>query len=141
MKRFASINDTANEFIVELYLRLDRTVSDLGCTCSNCKACCDFGRAGHRLFVTNLELEYFVAKVPEVKRPCGSVCPYLDPSTGCTVRQIRPVGCRTFFCKPPEGYDPHSVTEQALREIKSFVDREKTPYQYCEWLGALDQLV
>lgn len=134
------ITSAEAEFVKTLYAKFDRIIAGARPKCTNCKACCDFGKTGHRLFVTNLELAYFAANVDQVKRPIGMICPYLDAEIGCTVRRFRPIGCRTYFCSPPKHYSAADLTEQALGEIKSFVEQEQLPYQYCEWLGALDQL-
>lgn len=130
-------NVAAMALVEGLYLDVDRQTAAVSCECRNCKTCCDFQRAGHRLYVTGLELAHFAAKVGRVLIPSGGACPYLDAESGCTVRQIRPLGCRTYFCREPQGYDAAAVTERQLGRIKRFCDREGLPYVYVEWLEGL----
>ncbi len=127
----SEVPDHVLQFVSDLYENIDDTTAD-SC-CDNCKKCCDFGEFGHRLFVTSVELLHFVSNVDQIKKPEASVCPYLDAEGGCTVRDIRPVGCRTFFCKPADD----TLTERTLSDIKIFLDTDRFPYYYIEWLHAL----
>jgi len=137
---FASIGDEMIDFVTGLYRELDARIADADSRCANCQLCCNFARARHRLFVTNIELAYFAAHVDRLRSPAAATCPYLDQAQACTVRPIRPIACRTYFCQPAEGYDPAQATEQALSEIKGFLNDRGLPYYYVEWLESLRRL-
>jgi Fe-S-cluster containining protein len=133
-------NGAMLDFLHELYQRVDAQISAFGPTCGNCRRCCDFSGGGLNLFVTNLELAYFVARIKTVPKATGGRCPFLDDRTGCTARGARPLGCRTYFCKVPEGYDPQAIYEDALNRIKTFLRENHLPYLYQEWLKSLAQV-
>jgi Fe-S-cluster containining protein len=133
---------TLKEFVEELYRWVDAQVSAGGSVCGNCQACCDFDGYGHRLYVTNVEAAYFQQTVAAVRRPVGRVCPYLRVGVGCEARGARPIGCRTFFCRPGADYDMIAVTEEALARIKRFVESQgaSAEYRYQDWIAALNDL-
>lgn len=128
-------------FLRELYRGVDEEIGGHGPTCGNCRRCCDFAASGLNLFVTNVELAYFLAGVKRVPGPIAGRCPFLDEARGCTVREFRPLGCRTFFCKAPAGYDPQAIYEAALSRIKGFIRENDLPYSYREWLECLAEAV
>jgi len=124
----------------DLYQRIDRQIGTVQNTCKACKRCCDFGVSGLNLFVTNVELAYFLTTVGPVPEITGARCPFLDDNAGCTTRTARPIGCRTFFCEPAPGYDQGTLYEQALGEIKTFIRNNNLPYFYMEWIQALKSI-
>jgi hypothetical protein len=128
------------EAVSGLYDQLDRQVCAEGVRCRNCGACCHLRHFGHRLYVTTVELAYFVAGLSSpVRRPQGGVCPYQQGSS-CTARAHRPVGCRLFFCEPASS-DWQSRQYEALRpRLIALHERLGLPYAYVEWLAALSKL-
>jgi Fe-S-cluster containining protein len=125
------------DFLQTLYRRVDDQIGQVQSTCQNCRRCCDFDLSGLSLFVTNLELDYFRYHVKTIPLILANRCPFLDPDHGCTVRAYRPLGCRTFFCKPPPSYDQQIIYEDALTKIKCFIRENDLSYAYVEWLTAL----
>lgn len=128
-----------SQFMPSLYHELDRSVQPMQQTCRNCKKCCDFASSGLNLFVTNLELAYFVINVPAVPKIITGRCPYLDENQGCTVREFRPIGCRTYFCAPPKEYSEQTLYENTLSRIKQFIENHRLAYSYTEWLKGLSE--
>ena len=132
--------DALVEALSGLYDQLDRQVSGKGLHCRNCGACCHLHQFGHRLYVTTVELAYFVAGLSRpVRRPQGGVCPYQQGSS-CVARAYRPAGCRLFFCEPTSS-DWQGRQYDALRPgLITMHERLRLPYAYVEWLGALSEL-
>ena len=50
--------------LVDIYARLAAETADAGATCDGCGRCCDFARAGHRLFVSTGELALLIVRPP-----------------------------------------------------------------------------
>lgn len=124
-------------FIRLLYEDVDEKIAQGNHKCTNCKKCCDFTISGLSLFVTNLEFEYFRLNADEIRVPQADRCPYLDEESGCSVREIRPLGCRTFFCNPSDDSSLSEIYEDALARIKSFVMQNNLPYSYKLWIEIL----
>ena len=129
------------DFIVAvdvLYAALDARITARQPRCINRGLCCHFATFGHKLFVTPVELAYFIAK-SEV-RPTADTdsesCPY-HVDGRCTTRDGRPTGCRIFFCEQVSQAWQSPETEAILDEIKTLHARFDVPYAYVEWLHAL----
>lgn len=133
------------------YTRLDRLIAAHTPVCRNRGACCRFDSFGHELYVTSIELLYFLHHHPApTQRSVGAEptalevinsqsprqCPYQQQGR-CTARYARPVGCRTFFCESSQQGWQQSLTEQALAELKKMHTEYSVPYAYGEWLKAL----
>lgn len=121
-----------------LYAALDARIAARHPCCTNKGLCCNFTTFGHKLFVTPVELAYFIAK--STPRPSADAhpgaCPY-QVDGQCTTRQARPTGCRIFFCElTSQAWQPPE-TEAILDQIKALHARFDLPYAYVEWLDAL----
>jgi len=133
----AQRDDLAAE-MVGFYVRLDRTIAAHGPTCQNRGLCCNFGRYGHKLFVTTVELAYFVrghhhgCRVPTTE----DACPFQVGGL-CTAREHRPMGCRIFFCDPQAAAWQNEEYEAQLRTLKGISAAYGVDYRYTEWMGAL----
>jgi len=126
-------------FMQSLYDSVDRQVSPAQPACRNCTSCCDFARSGLDLFVTNLEAAYFVQNVRPIPPVPDRRCPFLIPN-GCSVRPVRPLGCRIYFCRPPAHYDQQLLYEETQAALKQFLNQHKLPYYYAEWIQTLRSL-
>jgi len=127
--------------VAALYDDLDAEIAARSPACVNRGACCKFGRFGHRLMVTPVELAYFLAGAngPIVAPEGADACPYQRDGR-CTARTGRPSGCRVFFCDPAaQGWQP-DLSERTLARLKALHERFGLPYAYVEWLHALGQL-
>ena len=124
-----------------VYGALDARVAERQPVCINRGECCRFASFGHKLFVTPVELAYFVATRGEAPAGGGErgTCPH-HVDGRCEARAARPVGCRVFYCDPAsQGWQP-GETEATLLELKELHRRFNVPYVYVEWLGALQEL-
>lgn len=122
-----------------LYRAVDAVVARHNPVCINRGLCCNFDAFDHRLFVTPVELAFYVAMLEQVDRPENGSCPYQRHGL-CTTRPARPVGCRVFFCDPNAASWQAGLTERVLRRLKRLHGRFDIPYAYVEWLDALRQL-
>ena len=121
-----------------LYAALDTRIAARQPRCTNRGLCCRFTTFGHKLFVTPVELAYFIAKTtrrPSAEADPGS-CPY-QADGRCPAREARPTGCRVFFCEEASQAWQSPETEATLDEIKALHARFDLPYAYVEWLEAL----
>lgn len=107
--------------------------------------CCNFAKAGHRLYVTGLEAAYALhhralapartaLALPQLTSPLP-ICPFLD-GTLCGIHTIKPLACRTYFCDGSARGWQEDLTERALADIRALHDRAAVEYRYAEW-GAM----
>jgi hypothetical protein len=124
--------------VAELFERLDGQIAARKPVCTNRGACCRFGEYGHSLFVTAVELAYFLGadQQPRLAPTDRSFCPYQQGGV-CAARAARPAGCRIFFCDPASQDWQPTQTEEVLRELAAIGERFDIPYAYVEWTDAL----
>jgi Fe-S-cluster containining protein len=95
-----------------LYARVDALYADWSCGAST--ECCRFGITGRQPYVTGIEalavrsaLARLGEAVSEKRRALPMlmaaererVCPLLNREKRCSVYEVRPLGCRTYFCE------------------------------------------
>ncbi len=127
-----------------LYGRLDAEIASRNPTCWLSGRCCDFDGYGHRLYVTGLEAAWLVGRIDPMNRarledaalPTIPGCPF-QVAKLCRVHDLRPMGCRIFFCDPAAQDWQHGLYERFLEELRALHERHGLPYQYMEWRTAL----
>lgn len=131
----------------DLYARLDAAVAVHSPTCWISGRCCKFDQFGHRLYVTGLEIAWFLR---EVQNAPGSVihlpqhaetpgaCPYQINGL-CSTHAMRPLGCRIFFCQHGTEQWQHELYEQYLTELRLLHDAHDLDYCYMDWLAGLKE--
>jgi Fe-S-cluster containining protein len=130
------------EALERLYADLDADVAAMEPTCWNRGLCCRFGAAGHRLFVTTLELVYFASGLTQRDGRLREVeatrdrCPYQIDGR-CTARDVRPLGCRVYFCQASNRWWQPRMSERWLARLKELHVAFGVPYVYVEWLAGL----
>lgn len=109
-----------------------------GWSCDSSTDCCHFGRTGREPYLLAIEFELVAARLkaqPIKKEPSQTTrrghrlaivdderrCPLLDPQGKCRVYDVRPFGCRTFFCERASGPGrmPRTQTRDELRQISA----------------------
>jgi Fe-S-cluster containining protein len=138
---------------------LERRASQNGPRCDASGRCCHFEAWGHRLYVTGLEAAYTLTRRPSTSAgpataPAtpGSLtlpqiasarargdCPFLE-GTLCTVHDVKPLACRTYYCDPSAQDWQQELTERGLAQIRALHDRFGVEYRYGEWRDMLDAL-
>jgi len=140
--RTAAASDDAQATIAGLQNEIAAEILRQRPVCISSGRCCRFEAHGHRLYLTGLETAWTWARL--TRRPSmrevemavhdGS-CPFL--LSGCSVHEVRPTGCRIYFCeRDPAGWQS-ALAERCHREIRSLHDRLDVPYCYAEWRSLL----
>ncbi|MFI4862376.1 MAG: hypothetical protein ACIAXF_17055 [Phycisphaerales bacterium JB063] len=130
-------------------------------TCNASGRCCKFETYGHRLYVTGLEIAWFLQHVPGAgdgatdvskERPGGSpshALPVMQPAARladacryqldglCSTHTIRPLGCRVYFCTPGTDDWQHAIYERFLDRLRALHQTHGLPYRYMEWRAGL----
>jgi len=128
------------------YEGLDAEIASHRPLCWNRGTCCKFRQYGHRLFVTPLELAYFMAgEAQPVRATAEDRCPYQTEGRHqvegrCTARDQRPMGCRIFFCQAASRHWQPDLTERSLEKLQELHDRFGATYAYVDWIFALQQV-
>jgi len=125
--------------MVAFYGRADAAIAAQPGTCWNKGECCRFGEFGHRLYVTALEVAYYLAS-GALGVPTGEdKCPHAFEGK-CYARDRRPLGCRIFFCDPAAQHWQGPMTEKLLAELRGLHEELGVPYFYAEWMTILRTL-
>ena len=140
-----------------LYHELDDAVAARGPTCWQSGKCCNFDAFGHRLYVTALEIAWFLAQVappetsdhgprassdsfialPQLQRQPG-VCPY-QVDRRCTTHDVRPMGCRVFFCQQGTERWQQDLYETFLDRLRQLHESRGIEYRYLDWMAGLSE--
>lgn len=148
--RAAASRPEVTHAIDHLYAELSRRIDERRPRCQASGRCCRFDQFGHRLYVTTLELAAFLGKKTQITShkseeesgrglPVvgeGGACPFQVGGL-CSVHEIRPFGCRVFFCDATSTQWQHEQYEQLHAELKRLHERLAVPYFYVEWRFAL----
>jgi hypothetical protein len=126
----------------QLYTDLDQIIASADPSCENCGKCCDFKTYGHRLYITTLEMFYFLHSLARQNAnrstpAANGRCPYQDRS-GCNLREYRPTGCRIFYCTDLDKNYQAELTEQILQRLQSLHKQFNAAYYYANWLDWLN---
>lgn len=112
--------------------------------------CCRFEAHGHRLYVTGLEAAWFLRALLETRgrtlqsseiesAQARGDCPMLEDGL-CSVHEIRPFGCRGYFCDPRARWQ-EATYERWHQQVRALHDELELPYAYGEWRTMLASLV
>jgi len=135
----ASKNPELLRTMQRFYAEVDADIARRPGVCLQSGVCCQFdARDGHCLFVTALEVCYYLA-VAAPPPPDGNRCPHVVDGL-CGVRDGRPLGCRVFYCDPAAQAWQGPVTEVHLARLKGLHDEFRIPYFYADWLRVLEAL-
>jgi Fe-S-cluster containining protein len=133
-------NDPAISELKSLYERADKALASLGPTCLGGGACCRFDLAGHRLYVSLLEARLLLQAPaqPEGHRTAVGRCPY-QRGPRCLAREVRPLGCRTYFCRG-DTQRLQRLHERFHRRIGRLHADHDLPYRYGELTHVLAEM-
>ncbi|MFN3168470.1 MAG: hypothetical protein ACE37H_15530 [Phycisphaeraceae bacterium] len=164
--RDAARRDAIDRAIRGLYADLDAAVAERGPLCNASGRCCDFDAYGHRLYVTGLEIAWFLLGVggsglgsrgepdacadhadntrrvqPSTTRPKPTPsptpkCPFQIDGL-CSTHAIRPLGCRVYFCERGTEAWQQDTTERFLDRLKRLHAEHALSYGYMEWRAGL----
>ena len=144
--RTGSVVDGA---LQDLYAQIDEAIKQRGPTCWASGRCCNFNTFGHRLYVTGLEISWFLGQVDRtaIEGQNRTQNLSIDPNTTCpfqihglcSVHAIRPLGCRIFFCQQGTSDWQRQLYERFLGTLRTLHNRHALPYRYLEWRTGLNQ--
>ncbi len=136
----------------EIYAEVAREISERGPACWASGRCCNFAKAGHRLYTTGLEAAYTVARLGGLGAPARGLlaadveraraaggCPFQEGNL-CGVHGVRPLGCRVYFCDRTAQVWQHDLTERGMERIRALHDRHGIVYAYAEWRALLEAM-
>jgi len=126
------------EAIRAFYRQVDRRIAGLPGTCWNRGDCCRFGRFGHRLYVTALEVAYYLVAIQPASLT-DDACPHAHDGR-CHVRDHRPLGCRVFYCDPAARHWQGPLTEQLLARLRAMHEEFGVAYFYADWMVVLQAI-
>ena len=138
----ASARAEVCEAVSRIYEDLQREIDQQRPVCVMSGKCCRFEEYGHRLYVTTAELAAFTAARENGALESGTVdkdprtreggCPF-QVGRLCGVHDIRPMGCRVFFCDPAATEWQREAYERMHRRLKKLHEELSIPYAYVEW--------
>ena len=134
-------NAELHRAMAAFFAEVDQSIARQNPVCRNRGACCRFDSFGHKLYVTGVELIYFVqGQRAAWRRADGTgLCPY-HVGGECTARSHRPLGCRIFYCDPDTRDWQPAEYERRHGELRRLGVRLGVDYRYVEWLSALREL-
>lgn len=122
--------------LADLYRQADATVAATGAICFGGGACCRFDLAGHRLYVSPVELAMLVQRPPPTWPAQRGRCAY-QQGPRCHARDRRPLGCRTYFCNTRHTQVLQDAHEQYHLSLRRLHDKMDVAYRYVELTGGL----
>ena len=126
--------------LAELYAQVDVEIAAAGAGCLGGGVCCKFDVAGHRLYVSSGELALLTTQSPPEGRPPRELrCPY-QVGPRCAARNVRPLGCRVYFCASDGVIIRHGLYEGFHSEVRRLHDICCAPYAYVELTAAIVQV-
>lgn len=147
----------------DLYADVAREIAARGPVCWASGRCCNFERAGHRLYATGLETACTIARLGTLAPPPGGTslpvlsspptprpltrasldealdrggCP-LQAGNLCSAHGIRPLGCRVYFCDRSAQSWQNDLYERAMLRLRAIHDEHAIEYLYAEWRSLL----
>lgn len=127
-----------------VYADAAREIAERGPACWASGRCCNFEKTGHLLYVTGLEAAYTVAgargrepsRATSLPVLSGGLCPFQEQNL-CGVHEIKPLGCRVYFCDRSAQQWQNDLSERLLAEVRAIHDRHGVEYRYGEWRAML----
>ncbi len=119
-----------------LYAELDAELTDIQDTCQACGRCCDFSTHENVLYASRLERDLLrSADLPREKAE-AQVCPYLTGGK-CAAREVRTLGCRTYFCDAAAGPKGQELYERYRKRLAEISRRAGLDWDYRPVLAEL----
>jgi len=120
--------------VSEIYKWLDFQIGEHGNlvgVCAICGKCCEFGKFGHKLFITTPEVIYITEKLRDIpEKMTGASCPWQQDKK-CAIYEHRFAACRIFCCKGDVGFQT-TLSESAVKKFKAICEDFGIPYRYSE---------
>ncbi len=128
------------EEVDAVYQAIDKRIRNSmpdGINCKECGCCCDFGKYGHRLYVTTPEIMYFNHFVPVRKPMLGGICPYRTDDNKCEIHPFRFSGCRIYLCDADKQLQSE-LSEFAISKFRKICEKYYIEYRYTDLASVLE---
>ena len=121
-----------------LWREIDNRLSLPDPQCRACGRCCDFREARHTLFAARAELDFCLdwarrhlplRPAEAARRVAEGLCPFWEGGL-CTVRSVRPVGCRVYFCSRERTTERDELAVWAHRRLRDISAELGQPWWY-----------
>ncbi len=127
--------------MADLYRRVDAEIDPHQSLCVLRGHCCDFRTHDHVLYASAIEVRYALDALQksgeQIPQPEDTdLCPFWHEGI-CHARDIRPLGCRTYFCDPSWQERGHELHERFHRELQQIHIELGLEYRYEPWVDAL----
>lgn len=122
-----------------IYRQVDAEVQATGVTCWVRGLCCDFEKLEHVLYASSIELAFAEEALPPGLEPAGRLCPFWRDRL-CTLRERRPLGCRTYFCDARGRDRREDIYERYYDRLKALARRLGLPWTYQPFVESLRRL-
>jgi Fe-S-cluster containining protein len=146
--RAAAGRAEVREAVEGVYRDVAAAVAERRPACVMSGRCCRFEEYGHRLYVTTMELAAVVEGLEDPRNKFrglsrsalgewdGTGCPF-QVSKLCGVHEIRPFGCRIYFCDETSTVWQQEAYEAFHGRLKRLHESLAVPYFYVEWRAVL----
>jgi Fe-S-cluster containining protein len=125
------MSENTRRQVLALYQEVDQAVAAAGPVCVASGRCCRFKEYGHTLFLSNLEAGVLLAGAPAYERPVSAdFCPFQKDKL-CTAREVRPLGCRVYYCDPSYQETGNQISEKYLRKLKTLAEEKGIEWRYA----------
>lgn len=146
----AASNPRVSETLLKIFEEAADAVRSERPLCIASGRCCRFEEHGHRLYVTGLEVAWFLQELERTQNRSLTVeavdaarargeCPLLENGL-CSVHEIRPFGCRSYFCDPRAQWQADAY-ERWHAGVRDLHEELGIPYSYGEWREMLKCLL
>lgn len=125
----AEVPEAALAELLRLYEEVERELARRPGRCERCGECCRFGEGVPTLYASLVEAALVVRWVGGPPRKVGEVCPFLRDGR-CGVYPVRPLGCRTYFCRDEHRAEHQALHERALGRLKEICRASLVPWRY-----------
>ena len=138
----AARDSTIAALLESIYADAATEIARRGPACWASGRCCNFERAGHRLYTTGLETAYTVIRLNASNPTLTAEALAVSLSRGggpfqvnnlCGVHTLKPLACRLYFCDRSAQTWQHELSEHLLDRLKRLHDMHQIPYRYAEW--------
>jgi len=134
------VTEAALAELRRLYRVVDRELEKNPGECEACGDCCSFAGVVPDLYASVLELALVLRWVDRLPKRVGKRCPFLRDDL-CTVRPVRPLGCRTHYCRDDSREVHQALHERVLSRMKEIARRSLVPWEYRPFLEFLSSVV
>jgi len=129
----------ARQDLLAAYAEVEALIAERAPRCEMSGRCCRFDEAAHQLWCTELELRHALdAAGGEVPAAPEGLCPWHIDGL-CSLREGRPLGCRTYFCDPSWTEAGEQLHERLHGVITALHETHNVPYAYVRFVDAVQR--